>query len=88
MFSRKQLIRELRKADLSEFFTQHLEPIDISSVKISCNLVERLTRYKRKQKVLLFFGTPCICLVRNNFEVLFHGYMDIDANMGALSRIT
>ena len=30
--------------DLSEFFTQHLELFDLSSVKISCNLIHWLMR--------------------------------------------
>jgi hypothetical protein len=60
MFSCKPLVGKLRKTDLSEFFSQDSKPIDVSSIKISCNLVERLTRYKRKQKGLLFFGTPCM----------------------------
>ena len=54
IFLRKRLVRELRATNLSEFFTQHLEHIDISLVKISYDLVERLTRYKEKQKGTLF----------------------------------
>jgi hypothetical protein len=56
---RKRLVRELGKTDFSEFFTQHLEPIDVSSVQISCNLVQRLTRYKQKQNGVVFPESPC-----------------------------
>ncbi len=59
IFLRKRLVRKLGKSDLAEFFTQHLEHIDASSVKISCNLVERLTRYKQKKKGAVFFASPC-----------------------------
>jgi len=45
----------LGKTDLSEFFTQHLEPIDLSSVKISSNLINWLVRYKKKKKVFSIF---------------------------------
>ena len=54
-YLRKQLVTELGKTNLSEFFTQHVEPIDVSLNKISCSLIERLTRYKWKQKVILYF---------------------------------
>ena len=49
IFLRKRLVRELGETDISEFFLQHLDHIVVSSVKISCNLVERLTRCKQKQ---------------------------------------
>ena len=48
-FLRKQFVRKLRKIDLAELYTQHLESVDVSLIKISCSLVER------KQKVVLFF---------------------------------
>jgi hypothetical protein len=54
------LVRELENTDPSEFFTQHLEPINVSSVIISCNLVERLTRYKHKQNVTVFLPHPVV----------------------------
>jgi hypothetical protein len=35
IFLRKRLVRKLGKTDLSKFFTQHYEHMDVSSVKIS-----------------------------------------------------
>ena len=55
IFLRKRLVRELGATNLSEIFTQYLQRIDVSSVKILSNLVKRLTRYKQKQKGTLFF---------------------------------
>ena len=54
IFLRKQLLRELEETNHFEFFIQHLGRIDVSLVKISCNLVKRLTRYEQKQKGTLF----------------------------------
>ena len=45
IFLPKRLVRKLGSADLSEFFIQKYLHIDVSSVKISFNLVERLARY-------------------------------------------
>ena len=58
IFLRKRLVRELGPTNPFEFFTQHLGRIDVSSVKISCNLVKRLTRYEQKQKGTLFLNHP------------------------------
>ncbi len=54
-----RLVRESGLTYLSEFFTQHLKHIDVSTVKISCNFVEWLTRYKQKKKGTVFFESPC-----------------------------
>jgi hypothetical protein len=61
---RKRLVRELGKTDFSEFFTQYLELTDVSLVQISCNLVERLTRYKQKQNGVVFPESPCMYVCR------------------------
>ena len=58
IFLRKRLVRELGVTNPFEFFMQHLGRIDVSSVKISCNLVKRLTRYEQKQKGTLFLNDP------------------------------
>ncbi len=39
LFLFKQLVRELGEIDLPEFFSQHLDSIDVSSVKILCRFV-------------------------------------------------
>ena len=67
IFLRKRLVRELGKTDHFEFFTQHLEPTNVSSVRISCNLVKRLTGYKQKFSRSFFFGAPCMYRVREKF---------------------
>ena len=78
IFIRYRLVKVLRKTDLSEFFSHHLELIDVSSVKISCNLVQRLTRYKRKTKGGTFFlGNLCnqLLYLRNEVPAANHAYI-------------
>ncbi len=57
IFLRKRFVRKLGKADLSEFSTQHLEHVQVSSVEISYNLVEWLTRYKQEKKGIVIIAS-------------------------------
>jgi hypothetical protein len=58
IFLRKYLVRELRKTDLSRFFTQYSEPIDVSIVKILLRFTVTLysiTEYGRIAMILVSF---------------------------------
>jgi hypothetical protein len=48
-----------KNQSFSIFYTKRLGRIDVSSVQISCNLVERLTRYKQKLNGVVFPESPC-----------------------------
>jgi hypothetical protein len=80
----KQLIIELGKTDLSEFFTQHLVPVDVSSIKISCSLALRLTRYKQKQHIVFFRIADMVVRKLGGPILRNRGIMDTTADCNTL----
>ena len=79
IFLRKQLLRELEETNPFEYFTQYLGRIDVSSVKISFNLVKQLMRYEQKQKGTLFFESPCIFKQSSKR----HGYLRTEQSLAS-----